>query len=563
MSDAPPPPPSEGPSVDYAGKTATTVVATNQRINLFAENVARERDASLAIFNSLSDDLKAIDDRVDEKLKLIQDGIDAIDARAKQRYDRLELQLRTLSSAVTTSQTLPPDPSSNVAPLNPFLQDGGFAPKGAPTQRHTDGRINLQYGTSVRADKAYTLMDLRLKEAFPAMVLAGDYYCPEASARSKVTFQKEHRLTMADATVLDKLEKIQVILRTAMIPYEMWPARVVLELSGDFAHVARWALNNQPSWPLLVEAILQVLGEHNALHATITVFSTMLPFKDEAYINFAWRVRDAYYKLSQTQQNAPIIRSILLEKISTNMPSVYAEVLDRISIMTTPMIVEELVRRAKVHTNKSVERSIYASPQTTVQLQGASAPFYELQVGPATGDKPGTVQIKPPDAVTTQTTISDPRTEERAVHPVGQAFWPPDASDGGINSHMVAAANEKDNKCFNCGKQGHWAKDCRSKPNWPKTTQPQTGGRPVTLKGTLYDDQRPNLTSRLRNTISTWRNKGPGQRNAQRRKGPRVHMVDPEPLDDEDRRDPVSRLDDDDDVDELLRDIFNDLGVDD
>lgn len=545
------------PAYAYIGDRNTTVASVNDRVEQFAKKVADERDTTQQTLTALTDQLKAIDEKQDLRLALLQEQLKAIDEGAKSRNDTFAAQLATISSTITDAQSRPPSDNKTIVPLNPHLRDGGIAPTAEPSQRHEDGRINLHFGASQQKDRLYTLTDLRLKEVFPAVVLPGEFFCPEASARGKVSIPKELRLTVADATVLDKLEKIQVQLRTAMIPYELWPSRIVMELSGDFESVSKWAVANQPPWPLLIEAIVQVLGEHNALHSTVTKFSTLLPFKDEAYVNFAWRVRDAFYKLSLSQQNAPIIRSILLEKISTNQPSIFAEILDKINTMTTPMLVEEVVRRARVHSNKSVERSIYASPQTTVQLHGNSAPFYDLQVGPSTVDKPGIAQIKPPDATVTQTTISDPRTDERTVHPVRQA------SDEVNNPSYVAAANEKDNECFNCGKQGHWAKDCRSKPNWPTASKQPTSGRPVTLKGTLYDDKRTNLTSRLRNTVSSWRNKNTRQPPPRGRKGTRVHLVDPESGDDEERRDPTSRIEDDDDVDDLLDGIFRDIDLED
>ena len=132
-----------------------------------------------------------------------------------------------------------------------------------------------------------TLAESRLKKVFPILILPGQFDPPEASRRGKVPFLKEPRLTVADATVLDKLEKMQIQHYTAMIPYESWPARVLLGLSGDVSSLSRWAVANQLSWPFFVEAIIQILGQNNALHAQVTHFSTLLPFKYEAYVNFA------------------------------------------------------------------------------------------------------------------------------------------------------------------------------------------------------------------------------------------------------------------------------------
>jgi hypothetical protein len=559
---------------EYIGDPRTNTPSVNARLIRFAGRVANDHKDTLDSIISLEEQFRQLDEKLalqlaaseEARIKREQKAEDRKKVRDaelaqhqadfKLRFEIIEAKLSGIASSIENTQSRPPKPTDTTYPLNPFLQDGGYGPEKLPAERHDDGTINFGFGNEYKADREYTLNDVRLKEIFPAMVLVDEYYCPEGSARSKVTFPKELRLTIADATVLDKLEKIQTYLRVSMIPYAQWPSRVILELTGDFASVARWATANHPTWPLLVEAIVQILAQHHVLHMQVTQFSTLLPFKDEAYANFAWRLRDAFFKLSRTQQTTPIVRSILVDKIRTNMPSVFAEITDKINTLAATDLMEEIVWRARVHNTKAIEKSIYGNPQTTVQLQGTSAPFYDLQIGPATADKPGVAQIKPPNAQVTQTVISDPPLDDRTVHPTEELTpFPPSKTD------FAGAAQERDNKCFNCGKQGHWAQNCRVKPKQPPFSRPD--GRRVTLKGVLYnDDKRSALTDRVRNTVTNWRNKGRGNPRSRGPQNTRVHLVDADDPD-EDRRDPISRVEDDDDVDELLEGIFSDLDIED
>jgi len=66
---------------------------------------------------------------------------------------------------------------------------------------------------------------------------------------------------------------MQTLLRTALIPYSNWAPRVALELSGDFRRVKGWDEAVQPTWTLFIEAIIQVLYDHDALHSSVAVRS--------------------------------------------------------------------------------------------------------------------------------------------------------------------------------------------------------------------------------------------------------------------------------------------------
>ncbi|KAI2610025.1 uncharacterized protein GGS25DRAFT_530978 [Hypoxylon fragiforme] len=115
-----------------------------------------------------------------------------------------------------------------------------------------------------------------------------------------------------------------------------------------------------------------------------------------------------------------------------------------------------------------------------------------MEITEATPTTPGVAKVLQRDATDTipdsarKSTISDPRTDDRKV---------------GTASEEGFAAKEG-TLCFNCGKRGHWAKDCKQRRSYQdrntsrntrntpdrrgRPNQSSQAGQPVTFKGTLY-----------------------------------------------------------------------------
>lgn len=265
----------------------------------------------------------------------------------------------------------------------------------------------------------------------------------------------------------------------------------------------------------------------------VTKLATLLPHQNESLMNFARQLREVFYQMPQSTRNGYNDREIVINIVRTHMPSVWLSIHDHVQKWTTAEVVEETTRRAQIITRQVIEPKIYSTPSTTVQLHGTAAPFYNLNIKEATSENPSVTRVEPPDATTTVPnaatfgTISDPRNDDRDVHTAQQEGY---------------AAKERNNKCFNCGKDGHLAQDCTEEPKFPRKTQP--GGKKVTLEGTLLYDNNTKFP-RIRSAFQKWKGQGKGK--------DRVYMEGHS--DGCGEKSPAERLDDTD-LDQELTDLF-------
>jgi hypothetical protein len=101
-----------------------------------------------------------------------------------------------------------------------------------------------------------------------------------------------------------------------------------------------------------------------------------------------------------------------------------------------------------------------------VNLQDASAPFTKLVLGEPNAENP----ILPASMV-----ISDPRNDDRIVH-----------------------AARKIDKCHNCGKTGHWAKDYKAKRNFGFNNCTTSKIEAFTFRGTAYKKTVDKMFKKIR-----------------------------------------------------------------
>jgi hypothetical protein len=111
--------------------------------------------------------------------------------------------------------------------------------------------------------------------------------------------------------------------------------------------------------------------------------------------------------------------------------------------MISADLLQATVNAARLAAAMAIEGHIYSTPAVIAHLQGSTASFYEITIGELKDGKTAILQQPP---VIPPLVIADPRTDDRTVH----------------------AAKEIQNTCFNCGKTGHWVKDCKAQSKWPK-----------------------------------------------------------------------------------------------
>lgn len=437
----------------------------------------------------------------------------------------------------TTPGSTPTPPATGTPQGNP-LPYAENPVQQVSAERKPDGRLNLER-FSPKAG-AVTIQEERIKTLWPEAILPSEAMTfPKCESKNKVVFPPNLKLVWADETVFDKLREIQHRLQQALVPYDLWAQRVSIELTGDFQQVAIYAKSWKLDWMTFLEAIIQVLNDHHQLHGPMTRFSTLLPHQNESLINFARRIREAFYRLPQRYRNTHHDREVLIHLLRTYMPTVWLSVHDHADRWNTQQMVEEAVRRTSVVAHREIENKIYSTPEATVQLHGTSAPFYNLKISEATPDRPGVTHLEQPDATMTVpaasrlSQISDPRHDDQKVNSTEEHGY---------------AITANDNTCFNCGMKGHWAKDCQKKAKFPGDKRQE--GKKVTLKGTLYDNSNPKYT-KFKSAFNKWKGKTK----------PKVHFTNDEAdEDDEDGKSPAERLQQDEsEYEQELEELFKSL----
>jgi hypothetical protein len=100
-------------------------------------------------------------------------------------------------------------------------------------------------------------------------------------------------------------------------------------------------------------------------------------------------------------------------------------------------LLQATVNAARLAAAMAIEGHIYSTPAVTAHPQDFIAPFYEIIIDELKDGK--TVILQQPPVIP-PSVIANPRTDDRTVY----------------------AAKKTQNTCFNCGKTGHWAKNCKA-----------------------------------------------------------------------------------------------------
>ncbi|KAI1430430.1 hypothetical protein GGR50DRAFT_702432, partial [Xylaria sp. CBS 124048] len=304
-------------------------------------------------------------------------------------------------------------------------------------KRLHDNTLNLH--RYHHAEVAFNDQERNVQLVFPQAILRPDSQrLGKCEARNKISFPSHMKLIKADAAVLDQLREFQRRLIAALVPYEMWAMRVSQEMYGDFYVVSEFIQNSRsPKWIDLLEAVIQILAEHNALHSPLTTFVSILPAQGESYVNYLWRVREAYQRLQGNQRDTHQTRDVIIDKLRAYAPSIWLHLEYRAADYNNGQLMEAATRLAATITHTAIEPKVYGTPETTIPLQGTAAPFFDYRIGAATTDRPASAKIVPYDHTTTvpaslKPVISDPATDSREVSRVTETGHNADDLSEGI-----------------------------------------------------------------------------------------------------------------------------------
>jgi hypothetical protein len=274
-----------------------------------------------------------------------------------------------------------------------------------------------------------------------------------------------------DQSTLKRIQAVENELFESLIPYRVWPQRILTLLKNDFLSVREYLENNTATtWIETLLLIGTLLRQGTRHHEPWYTWIHIHPSQGEQQIGYAQRIREAFHGLSPIQKQEPQTREHLVRLIRDAFATIWGNIQHHQHTLMTAELIDDLVRRTTNGERRAVESTVFSHATVGATLQGAYQPFPAVRLIPganAAQDK-AVLEYLPaqnPQAATLPSTfdasqnavpqnanlISDPRTDERTV-----SFAQGDIPDD--DSHALAVG---DGNCHNCGKPGHWAKDCR------------------------------------------------------------------------------------------------------
>ena len=301
-------------------------------------------------------------------------------------------------------------------------------------------------------------------------------------------------------------------------------------MDGDFFLVRRLIEQFDISWMQTLEAIFETLENHEMLQEPVPEFARLAPYKDESYLDYAWRVRNGFFNLPMHIRGSDIVRGKAIKNLKTYMPSVWSQIRENQRQMSTSELMDRAVRQTEHITHYEIEKYIYKTSPESVVLQHNSQSYYRQRSEPmtknATGGNP-------------RLTIVDPTTDDQLIATTSERAYV-----------------EKTMSCYSCGKARHISPNCPIKkrentPNIRPAVEQQHKGQKVTIKGTLFREN-----SRVGNLIRT-----AGKRlwEGKTSQGRKVYFVASNKEDEDINNSPVDRIDRDGDVDWEIDQLENEI----
>ena len=317
-----------------------------------------------------------------------------------------------------------------------------------------EGAINL-YRPTNEYSLDMTERERKIRKYFPDFFPQSEADNPngplrEASNRNRVTFPHDSKLKYANSDTLEKLYRMQVMMIQSMLPYAAWPVRVALEMEEDFIAVRRNIHNHSLDWAGAVDCILTILFKHNVLGAPLTNLARLTVQKGESSLDFARRLRKAIYALPSDVVLTLQVREIQRNHIQQSLPRTWTIIQRDSSSMSNHELADYTVQITEGIECRALEDAVYhMSPnQRPIPLLTYDN-LNSFKTNLTSTNQPLDINTLSPEGFTT--------------------------SNAQIKTNEVnyPAVNSNNNQCFKCGREGHWANECKAKPNQFKSNNSQ------------------------------------------------------------------------------------------
>ncbi|KHJ35122.1 hypothetical protein EV44_g3756 [Erysiphe necator] len=237
---------------------------------------------------------------------------------------------------------------------------------------------------------------------------------------------------------------MQVAMIQSMLPYVAWPVRVSLEMDEDFTSARRTIKQNSLGWAGTVGVILTILLKHNALGSPLSNLARLAVTPGESSLQFSRKLRKLIFALPSDVLLREQAREVIQQHVRQFLPRTWTYIQQHTSSLPNDELADRIVQITEETGRWFLEDKLY-QPVTPSHF-----PHQTI----SSIDSPSTSHHNPlqNEIFTTHQNNSDSQDE--------QAF---------ISKSVT---------CYKCGKQGHYANNCKlydshsSKPphnSYPKT----------------------------------------------------------------------------------------------